>query len=341
MVIFLLGGEKFDEVHLLHIKSLTCFHILFSAEPQMSISSDHGGSRSLRTEHGGSSEPDLACEAEKDESAEACTSSAPGSPSRQDTPPTAYEVHSMVRGPVTTLQPVCAGVVRPVGILDGSGLWTAAPTPFGLYNGSWPYGYNVGWSGPPPGTPGTPICPPGGTLVTCQPGVGGITAWSAPPNGLFCWGSTIIPGMPPGLAGPPWMAPGWGGGWSIPWGPEAAAAAVASAPVSIPIPAAAGAPSTGSGTASPIKLPIRPVLSKHPRDRLELERVESSLWVPKMVRLDDPGNVTRSSVWTAVGAAENRLESSVTPGSNFKAFLPVVGDGKASVTSGDEKQVRS
>ena len=325
---------------------LTCFDILFSAEPQISISSDYGGSRLLHTEHGGSSGPDSACEAEKDE---ACTSSAPGSPYRQDTPPTSHEVPSMVRSTATTLQPVCAGVVRPVGILDGSGLWTAAPTPFSLYNGSWPYGYNVGWSGPPPGTPGTPICPPGGTLVTCQPGVGGITAWSTPPNGLFCWGSAIIPGMPPGLAGPPWMAPGWGGGWSIPWGAEAAAAAAAAASASVSASAsapvlthaAAGAPSTGSGTAFTSRLPIRPVLSKHPRDRLELERVESSLWVPKMVRLDDPKNVPRSSVWTAVGGAENRLESSVTSGSNFKAFLPLVEDGKASITSGDKKQVRS
>jgi hypothetical protein len=66
--------------------------------------------------------------------------------------------------------------------------------------------------------------------------------------------------------------------------------------------------------------------------------VESSLWVPKMARLDDPGNLQRSSVWTSVGAA---VDSPVTSGINFKAFLPVVGDGKASVTSGDEKQVRS
>jgi hypothetical protein len=198
----------------------------------MSISSDHGGSRSLHAEHGGSGDAEVACEAEKDDYAEACTSSAPGSPSQQDTPPTAHEVPSMVRGGPAILQPVCAGVVRPVGIIDGSGLWTAAPAPFGLYNGSWPYGYNVGWSGPPPGTPSTPICPPAGTLVACQPGVGGLTAWSAPPNGLFCWGSTIIPGMPPGMAGPPWMAPGWGGGWSMPWGgPEAAAAAAAAASV--------------------------------------------------------------------------------------------------------------
>jgi hypothetical protein len=304
----------------------------------MSISSDHGGSRSLHAEHGGSGDAEVACEAEKDDYAEACTSSAPGSPSQQDTPPTAHEVPSMVRGGPAILQPVCAGVVRPVGIIDGSGLWTAAPAPFGLYNGSWPYGYNVGWSGPPPGTPSTPICPPAGTLVACQPGVGGLTAWSAPPNGLFCWGSTIIPGMPPGMAGPPWMAPGWGGGWSMPWGgPEAAAAAAAAAAASVSasVPVqAAGAPST----AFPSKLPIRPVLSKHPRDRLELERVESSLWVPKMARLDDPGNLQRSSVWTSVGAA---VDSPVTSGINFKAFLPVVGDGKASVTSGDEKQVRS
>lgn len=331
------SSDAVTQTSTIHVEAGRRHHI---PEPQMSISSDHGGSRLLNAEHGGSSEPELACEAEKDDCPEACTSSAPGFPSQRDTAPTAHEVQSMVRGPPTTLQPVCAGVVRPVGILDAS-VWTAAPTPFGLYNGSWPYGYNVGWSGPPPGTPGTPICPPGGTLVACQPGVGGITAWPAPTNGLWsgvCWGSTIIPGIPPGLAGPPWMTPGWGGGWSIPWGADAAAAAAAAASAPAPIQVAAAVPTTGSGTTFPSRLPIRPVLSKHPRDRLELERVESSLWVPKMVRLDDPGNVTRSSVWTAVGA-ENRLES-VTSGSNFKAFLPV-GDNKASVTSGDMKQVRS
>lgn len=122
------------------------------------------------------------------------------------------------------------------------------------------------------------------------------------------------------------MSPPWGAATA-----EAAAAATASMQAATP-----------NGQNFPSRLPIRPVLSKHPRDRLELERVESSLWVPKMVRLDDPGNVPRSSVWTAVGA-ENRLEP-VAPGSNFKAFLPVRGDNSnnnnkaSSVTSGDNKK---
>lgn len=294
------------------------FDILFATEPQASISSDHGGSQLHNTEHGASCDP----EAEKEDCAEACTSSAPGYSSEMDgAAPTAQEVQSTIRVPAaTTLQPVVPGVVRGLGVLDGS-VWTAAPAPFGLFNGSWPFGYNVGWSGPPPGTPGTPICPPGGALMACPPAVGGITTWPAPPNGLalptwpgVCWGSTLIPGMPPGLVGSPWMSPGWGGGWSMPWAgpPEAAAAASASMQAA----AAAVTPSTPSVSN---RLPIRPVLSKHPRDRLELERVESSLWVPKMVRLEDPGSIPRSSVWTAVGA-DNRLDA---PGSNFKAFLPV------------------
>ncbi|XP_024392475.1 uncharacterized protein [Physcomitrium patens] len=298
-------------------------------EPQVNVSGD-SGNRLLKAEHGGGCEPVLAGEAEN--CAEACTSSLPGSP-QVDAALASQEVQSMLRGPPTTLIPVCGGIVRPVGILDGS-VWTAAPTPFGLFNGSWPYGYNVGWSGPAPGAPGAPTCPPGGTLVSCQPAV----AWSAPPNGLWsnvCWGSTLIPGMPAGLPGPSWMSPGWGAGWPMPWGPDAAAAAAAAASASMQVPAV-----PMSGNVSPVqsRLPIRPVLNKHPRDRPELERVESSLWVPKMVKIDDAVNTPRSSVWTAVGA-ENRVET-VASGSNFKAFLPV-GDNKVSITSGDRKQVKS
>ncbi|XP_024370809.1 uncharacterized protein [Physcomitrium patens] len=318
------SSEAITQTRSMHVAEAVRRHYI--SESQVNIASD-SGNRLLHAEHSDGCEPVLACEAEKDDCVEACTSSATGSPSRTNVTPPTQEAQSMLRGPPTTLIPVCGGVVRPVGILDGS-VWTAAPSPFGLFNGSWPYGYNVGWSGPAPGAPGPPICPPGGTLVSCQPAV----TWSSPPNGIWsgiCWGSTLIPGMPTGMPGPPWMSPGWGGGWPIPWGPDAAAAAAAaSASASFQT---ASAPMSGSGF-PPVqsRLPIRPVLNKHPRDRPDLDRVESSLWLPKMVKVDDSGSAPRSSVWTAVGA-ENRVET-VVSGSNFKAFLPVA-DSKASDTS--------
>ncbi|CAM6034429.1 unnamed protein product [Sphagnum compactum] len=170
--------------------------------------------------------------------------------------------------------------------------------PFGFYNGAWPYGFNVGWNGAvpavSPGVVGSGQVLPGNGLAT----------WSPPPNGVWT-GAGVIPWASPipGMPGLPWIVPpGWGGGWTVPM-PWAAAAAQA-------------ATSTANGSVLPST--TMPVLGKHSRERPEGRRVDGALWAPKTLRIDDPKDAARSSVWNALGMP-NPPES-VLSGSKFKAF---------------------
>jgi hypothetical protein len=63
-----------------------------------------------------------------------------------------------------------------------------------------------------------------------------------------------------------------------------------------------------------------PALGKHPRERPEGRRVDGALWAPKTLRIDDPKEAARSSVWNALGMASP--PESVLSGSMFKAFQP-------------------
>ncbi|CAM6042637.1 unnamed protein product [Sphagnum compactum] len=82
--------------------------------------------------------------------------------------------------------------------------------PFSFYNGAWPYGFNVGWSGTVPagshGVVGT------GQLLSGN----GMATWNAPPNGIWT-GAGVLPwaSLLPGMPGSHWVVPpGWGG-WTI------------------------------------------------------------------------------------------------------------------------------
>ncbi|CAK9277072.1 unnamed protein product [Sphagnum jensenii] len=170
--------------------------------------------------------------------------------------------------------------------------------PFGFYNGAWPYGFNVRWNGAvpavSPGVVGSGQVLPGNGLAT----------WSPPPNGVWT-GAGVIPWASPipGMPGLPWIVPpGWGGGWTVPM-PWAAAAAQAAA-------------STANGSVLPGT--TMPVLGKHSREWPEGRRVDGALWAPKTLRIDDPKDAARSSVWNALGMP-NPPES-VLSGSKFKAF---------------------
>ncbi|XP_028780492.1 cyclic dof factor 2 [Neltuma alba] len=139
--------------------------------------------------------------------------------------------------------------------------------------------------------------------------------WSSPvPPPAFC---------PPGFTMPFYPAAAyWGctvsGAWNIPWLPQP------SSPNSV-------GPNSG---------PNSPTLGKHSREenmlkindsRGEDERgkengKEKCLWVPKTLRIDDPGEAAKSSIWTTLGI-KNDMAESVQEGGLFRAF-PSKGDGK-------------
>ncbi|KAG6420937.1 hypothetical protein SASPL_117483 [Salvia splendens] len=74
--------------------------------------------------------------------------------------------------------------------------------------------------------------------------------------------------------------------------------------------------------------PNSPTLGKHSRDDSSLKPVsqeeaasekDSNLWVPKTLRIDDPGEAAKSSIWTTLGIKNERVDS-VGSGGLFKAF---------------------
>lgn len=117
--------------------------------------------------------------------------------------------------------------------------------------------------------------------------------------------------------------PYWGcavpGTWNVPW-------------VIPPTPTASHAPSSG---------PNSPTLGKHSRDDNILKPVnpeedtkkeqnsEKCLWVPKTLRIDDPGEAAKSSIWATLGIKNDRVDSVGGGGGLFKAFQ--------SQSKGDEK----
>ncbi|MDD0148603.1 hypothetical protein PSY31_23220, partial [Shigella flexneri] len=46
---------------------------------------------------------------------------------------------------------------------------------------------------------------------------------------------------------------------------------------------------------------------------------ERFLWVPKTLRIDDPGEAAKSSIWTTLGIKKDEVDS-IGGGSLFKAF---------------------
>ncbi|KAJ0975560.1 hypothetical protein J5N97_017525 [Dioscorea zingiberensis] len=140
-----------------------------------------------------------------------------------------------------------------------------------------------------PGTPwaytwaamATNRCPP---VLACRPENGNpnpTLPWRPPPMIIapaFCPPTIPFPLVPPTI-------------WNVPW------------PRSI-----------GSVSSLP-----SPILGKHSRDTSmqSEEKNEKSLWVPKTLRIDDPGVAAKSSIWAALGI---RPEEEMTKGGIFKGF---------------------
>lgn len=131
--------------------------------------------------------------------------------------------------------------------------------------------------------------------------------WSPPmPVPAFC---------PPGFPMPFYPAAAyWGcsvpGTWNVSWIPQP------SSPI-------LNAPSSG---------PNSPTLGKHSRDENPLKfnslaeeespkesNSERCLWIPKTLRIDDPGEAAKSSIWATLGIKNDKADS-ISGGGLFKAF---------------------
>uniref|UniRef100_A0A6N2LBX0 Dof-type domain-containing protein n=1 Tax=Salix viminalis TaxID=40686 RepID=A0A6N2LBX0_SALVM len=143
--------------------------------------------------------------------------------------------------------------------------------------------------------------------------------WSSPvPPPAFCPSSFPMPFYP---------APAyWGavpGAWNIPWLPQ---------------------PSSPKQTSLPSD-PNPPTLGKHSRDENTLKPSNSDeemvkeknterchLWIPKTLRIDDPGEAAKSSIWTTLGIKNDKPGSFGGRGL-FKAFDSKVEKNRAAETS--------
>ncbi|KAL9380943.1 hypothetical protein Peur_026600 [Populus x canadensis] len=147
--------------------------------------------------------------------------------------------------------------------------------------------------------------------IPCFPGVPwpypwNSAQWSSPvPPPAFCPSSFPMPFYP--------AAAYWGctvpGAWNVPWLPQ---------------------PSSPKQTSSSSD-PNSPTLGKHSRDEnllkpsnskeelVKQNNTERCLWIPKTLRIDDPGEAAKSSIWTTLGIKNDKPGSFGGRGL-FKAF---------------------
>ncbi|XP_023531538.1 cyclic dof factor 2-like [Cucurbita pepo subsp. pepo] len=153
-----------------------------------------------------------------------------------------------------------------------------------------------------------------------------------------------IPFFPPGAPWPyPWHSPQWSS--PVPPPPNFY-------PPGIPVPFYPAAPFWGCTVPNPWTLPWlpqppslspitpnSPTLGKHSRDenvskqsdsrdaaQEKDNKAERCLWIPKTLRIDDPGEAAKSSIWATLGIKNDKTDS-VSEGL-FKAFESKKGDEK-------------
>ncbi|KAF7134422.1 hypothetical protein RHSIM_Rhsim08G0069900 [Rhododendron simsii] len=144
--------------------------------------------------------------------------------------------------------------------------------------------------------------------IPCFPGAPWPYAWNSAqwtPPAFF----------PPGFPMPFYPPPYWGctlpGTWNVPW-----VAPLTSPPIQ-------SGPTSGSNS---------PTLGKHSRDEIMITKPSSGqeeseiednnepcLWIPKTLRIDDPGEAAKSSIWQTLGIKNDKGDS-ISKGSMFKAF---------------------
>ncbi|KAL3525922.1 hypothetical protein ACH5RR_014294 [Cinchona calisaya] len=147
----------------------------------------------------------------------------------------------------------------------------------------------------------------------CFPGAPWPYPWnpvqwsSSVPPAAFCPAPFPIPFYP----APPYWGCTMPGTWTVPW---------------------LNPPCTSQNLTSPTCGPNSPTLGKHSRDDnimkpvhskkeepLKESNPEKCLWVPKTLRIDDPGEAAKSSIWATLGIKNDKADS-VGGGGLFKAF---------------------
>ncbi|PIN04837.1 hypothetical protein CDL12_22626 [Handroanthus impetiginosus] len=156
-----------------------------------------------------------------------------------------------------------------------------------------------------------PNCHPFPPQVPCYPGAPWPYPWNSVP-----WSSSP-PAFGPGSFPVPFYSsvpPYWGcavpGPWNVPW----------------------VIPPTGSSQTPLSSSPNSPTLGKHSRDdnvhkladlkedeMVKENNLEKCLWVPKTLRIDDPGEAAKSSIWATLGIQNDRVDS-IGGGRLFRAF---------------------
>ncbi|XP_042481605.1 cyclic dof factor 2-like [Macadamia integrifolia] len=140
--------------------------------------------------------------------------------------------------------------------------------------------------------------------------------WASPPMvaaPAYCTPSISFPFMPPSYWG---CMPNWppAAAWNVPWlGSNGSLSSSSST---------SNSGHSGNGS---------PTLGKHSRDVSVQgeEKLEKSLWVPKTLRIDDPDEAAKSSIWATLGIKPDQNEP-ITKGGIFKAFQPKMEDQVAS-----------
>jgi hypothetical protein len=168
-----------------------------------------------------------------------------------------------------------------------------APVPQYYLGTPFMYPWSVGWSNVPVMVPGKSMPEPAPAPESCSTS---SAVWMNPP---------MMPGSrpPPSPAFPyPLVPPGlWGcfsgwpaTAWNVPWTRTNVCVSPPPPPPLSPSPSSNSSSCSGNGS---------PTLGKHSRDTnpLREEKREKSLWVPKTLRIDDPDDAAKSSIWATLG----------------------------------------
>lgn len=213
---------------------------------------------------------------------------------------------SSITASTTTEKEEASKIFHTIPQMDQGGMvgWPSSVPPQQHYygGGPWAYGWNFCWGGR-----SATGCP-SGIPYAAESGNTSAGSWNSGTSGAGPPGMWAA-GIPwPFVPGPYWAGPtGWGGGtWNTPF-PTLASPATGGLSS---CPSLSSASSSGSAT-----------LGKHSRDISQSEgKPDGCLWVPKTIRIDDPDEAARSSIWSTLGIG-NKPES-ITTGGIFKAFQP-------------------
>ncbi|KAL3376491.1 hypothetical protein AABB24_003096 [Solanum stoloniferum] len=149
--------------------------------------------------------------------------------------------------------------------------------------------------------------------MTCYPGA----PWPYPCSPVP-WNSAVPPPgyCPPGFPMPFYPAASyWGytvaGSWNVPWMPPGTVSLIQTPTTSGPNSPTLGKHSRDENVQKPLSSMEEPSNESNP---------EKCLWVPKTLRIDDPGEAAKSSIWATLGIKHDTIDS--VGGSPFSAFQP-------------------